>query len=159
MQAEGDMKTVFEVGKPLPAWNLTSIDGKAVPKKEDFLGAPLLILFINLGCPGCKGRALPYANRIVYENKRVQVLGIHSNFEGRSFSDLELNAAVKDFYVRFPMFQDAGEAETFHSYEALGTPHWILVDAQGNVAKAMFGSDPNNALLRLDLQIQEMLEV
>ncbi len=36
------------------------------------------------------------------------------------------------------------------------TPHWILVDENTNLNYSIFGSDPNNALLRLDLKIQEL---
>lgn len=48
---------------------------------------------------------------------------------------------------------------TFLDYGGGGTPHWILVDKEGNVAYSIFGSDPNNALLRLDLKIGELLDV
>ena len=39
-----------------------------------------------------------------------------------------------------------------------GTPHWILVDESGAVVYSIFGSDPNNALLRLDLSMEELLQ-
>jgi hypothetical protein len=42
-------------------------------------------------------------------------------------------------------------------YNAGGTPHWILVDKEGNLEYSIFGSDPNNALLRLDFKINELL--
>lgn len=149
----------FGEGLPLPEWELESIDRSPVPKVSDFRGKPLLILFYYLGCPGCKGRALPYANRIVYDDLGIQVLGIHTRFDGPMYSDEEILASNAEFYVRFPVFRDKDFARTYFRYEALGTPHWVLVDGEGKVVKSMFGSDPNNALLRLDLKIQEMLGV
>ena len=149
----------FEIGKPLPQWHLKTIFGDGVPKIEDFRGKPLLILFFNLACPGCKGRAIPFANRIVYESGRqIHVMGIHTRFEGPEISQEDLKEAKEEFFIRFPYFADTGLAMTFYDYRAGGTPHWILTDENGVVIDSIFGSDPNRALLRLDLRIQEMLD-
>ncbi|PSR12503.1 MAG: hypothetical protein C7N36_11640 [Bacteroidetes bacterium] len=143
--------------EPLPAWSLDPIAGEDVPVPSDFLGRPLLILFFSLGCPGCLGRAIPYANRMVYENgERLNVLGIHTNFEGVDFSPAQFAQAKADFYIRFPFYKDKNYDTTFLNYGAGGTPHWILVDADGKVRYSIFGSDPNNALLRLDLKMAEI---
>jgi len=143
--------------EPLPAWSLDPIAGEDVPVPRDFLGRPLLILFFSLGCPGCLGRAIPYANRMVYENgERLHVLGIHTNFEGVDFQPAQFAQAKADFYIRFPFYKDKNYDTTFLNYGAGGTPHWILVDADGKVRYSIFGSDPNNALLRLDLKMAEI---
>ena len=150
----------IELDKPLPDWSVEAIfDDQEVPVPGDFLGKPLLILFFSLGCPGCLGRAIPYANRIVYENgDKMKVLGIHTNFEGIDFPVERFEKAKKDFYIRFPFFKDKNFDTTFLNYDAGGTPHWILVDENGKVNYSIFGSDPNNALLRLDLKISELLD-
>lgn len=150
----------IELGKPLPHWFLEPIfEEQKIPLPEDFQGQALLILFFSLGCPGCLGRAIPYANRVVYENgEKVQVLGIHTNFEGVDFKQSRFAKAKEDFYIRFPFFKDKNYDTTFLNYGAGGTPHWILVDAQGKVVYSIFGSDPNNALLRLDLKLKELLD-
>lgn len=142
----------------LPAWSLLPIGNTVVPKLEDYKGKPLLILFFYLGCPGCKGRAVPYANRIVYENSGIEVMGIHTRFEGRAYTDDEITAAITQFHIRFPVYRDVPEATTYHNYHAGGTPHWILIDKEGMVVQSIFGSDPNNALLRLDYKIKELVE-
>jgi len=142
----------------LPAWSLLPIGDELIPKIEDFYGKPLLILFFYLGCPGCKGRAIPFANRIVYENSGIEVMGIHTRFEGRSYADEEIREAIEQFHIRFPVYRDMPESKTYHTYHAGGTPHWVLIDSEGRVAQSIFGSDPNNALLRLDYRIKEMLE-
>lgn len=148
----------LELNKPLPNWQLETIFGDQVPNIESFKGKSLLILFFNLGCPGCKGRALPYANRTVVEKgNKVEVIGIHTRFEGPDYVLEDFQKAKEDYYIRFPFFKDANLAETFHKFQAGGTPHWLLLDANGNLKFSIFGSDPNNALLRLDLKIQELL--
>jgi chromate reductase len=147
----------FEIGKPLPEWALESVFGDEVPKVADFKGKPLLILFFYMGCLGCKSRAIPFANRTVYEDKGVQVLGIHTRFEGKSYTDEALKAAKEEYTIRFPFFRDKEHAQTFWKYQAPGTPHWVLIDENGIVNYALFGSEPNNALLRLDLKMAEIL--
>ena len=148
----------IKLGEPLPDWRLEKIFDEDVPRKEDFSGKPLLILFFSLGCPGCLGRAIPYANRIVYENEgAINVLGIHTNFEGVDFSKEQFLKAKEEFHIRFPFFKDYNYDTTFLNYGAGGTPHWVLVDKQGLVVYSIFGSDPNNALLRLDYMINEQI--
>ena len=148
----------IEINSLIPDWSLESIFNDDVPTKNDFFGKPLLILFFSLGWPGCLGRAIPYANRVVYELKeKINVIGIHTNFEGIDFSLSQFEKAREDFYFRFPFYKDRNYDTTFLNYGAGGTPHWILVDKRGHVEYSIFGSDPNNALLRLDLKINELL--
>ena len=149
----------LEIGKPLPEWFIEPIFGEEkVPTPADYRGKPLLILFFSLGCPGCLGRAVPYANRVVYENgTQINVIGIHTNFEGIEFEKARFEKAKADFYIRFPFYKDKNYDTTFLDYGAGGTPHWILTDAAGKAVYSIFGSDPNNALLRLDLKISEIL--
>ncbi len=147
----------INIGEDLPDWRLEKIFEDDVPTREDYLGAPLLILFFSLGCPGCLGRAIPYANRIVYENgDKIQVMGIHTNFEGVDYSLAQFAKAKEEFHFRFPFYKDYNFDTTFLNYGAGGTPHWILVDRNGKVVYSIFGSDPNNALLRLDYMIHEV---
>lgn len=152
------MKEPIEIEQALPNWELETIFGDKVPTVEDFKGKPLLILFFNLGCPGCKGRALPYANRIVVENgDDVNVIGIHTRFEGPEYKLSDFEKAKEEYYIRFPFYKDVDLMATFRKYQAGGTPHWLLIDAKGVLKFSIFGSDPNNALLRLDLRITELL--
>ncbi len=151
--------SILKIGAPLPDWSLESIFGDIVPQKEDYQGKPLLILFFSLGCPGCLGRAIPYANRIVFEHgERIEVLGIHTNFEAIDFPAEKFVKAKEEFHFRFPFFKDKNYDTTFLDYGAGGTPHWILVDKTGVVNYSIFGSDPNNALLRLDLKMAELFD-
>lgn len=137
---------------------IESIFEEAVPDLELFKSKPLLVLFFYLGCPGCKGRAIPFANKLVYENTPINVIGIHSRFEGKIYTNEELKAAKDEFYIRFPYYNDKNNNDTFKTFEAGGTPHWLLFNKEGEMVQSIFGSDPNNALLRIDLKIKELLD-
>lgn len=142
----------------LPDWSLDSIFSEDVPTLNSYLGKPLLIVFFSLGCPGCLGRAIPYANRVVYENGTlINVVGIHSDFHHHGYEYDAFAKAKEDLYIRFPFFKDRQYDMTFKNYGAAGTPHWILLDAYGKVKYSIFGSDPDNALLKLDYKIAEIL--
>ncbi len=155
---QNGLSQTLKIGDYAPPWEIESIFGDDVPDIAHFRGSPLMILFFNLGCPGCMGRAIPYANRIVYENKGIQVVGIHSSFEGPPITKSALVSAKDELYVRFPYFKDKADHQTFQKYGALGTPHWVIINADGRVEYSLFGSEPNNALMRLDLKIAEILQ-
>lgn len=150
--------SILRLEEKLPEWRIVPIFEEVIPKTSDFLGSPLLILFFSLGCSGCLGRAIPFANRVVYEKgNSIKVIGIHTNFEGVDFSIGQFQIAKEQYVIRFPFFKDYNFDTTFLDYGAGGTPHWILVDANGIVKYSIFGSDPNNALLRLDYKIDELI--
>ena len=82
------------VGQKLPNWSLEPLLGMAPPDLSKQQGKAMLVLFFSLGCPGCLGRAIPYANRMVFENKDwLDVIGIHSNFNGMDFSEKKFQDA------------------------------------------------------------------
>jgi len=149
----------IELGRPMPNWFLKAVFDEEIPDLSDFKGKPLLVLFFNLGCAGCVGRAVPFANRVVYENeKNINVIGIHTRFEGSKVPIETIKQAKEDYYIRFKYFEDKEDNKTYKTYEAGGTPHWLLINADGTLEYSIFGSDPNNALLRLDLKIKEVLD-
>ncbi len=152
--------TSLALQQPLPDWSIEAIAAPTPPPVVgDFSGKPLVVLIFSIGCPGCLGRAIPFANRLVYElGDKLNVIGIHSIFEGANYSDEELLQIKEDLYIRFPFYRDQNYNTTFKRYGAGGTPHWIVTDKAGNVVYSIFGSDPNNALLKLDLKIAELLE-
>lgn len=148
-----------EVGKLLPPWHLEAIGDSSIPELSDFAGKPLVILFLSLGCPGCLGRAIPYANRLVHESSdRLSVIGISSNYDGVSHSDDQWAAAEREYYLRFSVYRDSNYDTTFLNYGAGGTPHWIIVDSEGLVQYSIFGSEPNNALLRIEYILHNLLQ-
>ncbi len=155
----GAAEQEFEIGRMLPPWHVTRIADGDVPELAAFAGRPLLILLFALGCPGCRWRAIPFANRVVVERgDSVGVVGIYTTIEGEEVADDDIARDLEALYVRFPVVRDAGLAATFHAYGAGGTPHWILVGPSGTVVDSIFGSDPDRALLRLDYHLMEMAD-
>lgn len=70
------------LNKRIPPWDIERLGKDEVPDYEKLKGKPLLILFFYLGCPGCTGRAIPFANKMAYEyTDKINIIGIHSNFE------------------------------------------------------------------------------
>ena len=80
--------------------DLTPIFEEEIPSLEAFKGKPLLVLFFYLGCPGCKGRAIPVANKLVYEEVPIHVIGVHTRFEGKEYSKIEY--LIKYYYNSLP---------------------------------------------------------
>jgi len=47
--------------------------------------------------------------------------------------------------------------QTWSAYDAGRTPHWVLINANGEIEKSIFGSMPNS-LQRLDYSLIELFE-
>ena len=113
----------LRIGDIIPDWSIELISDEILPKIDNFLGKPLLILFFSLGCPGCMGRAVPYANRVVYENgAKINVVGIHTNFEGIEVSLEKFKSAKEEHYFRFPFYKDYNYDTTFLAYRLVSFP-------------------------------------
>ena len=139
-----------------PAWNIESIDDSKIPVLSDFSGKSLLVLFFNIGCLTCLGRAVPYALKLQKQFPKLKIIGIHTSFEGREFSADQIKANIDHLKVDFPVVADLNH-QTWSDYEAGGTPHWVLINANGEIEKSIFGSMPN-ALQRLDYSLIEIFE-
>ena len=96
---------------------------------------------------------------MIYENgDKLQVLGIHTNYGRHTYVQAQFENAREAYYLRFPFYEDQNFDATFMDYGGVGTPHWILADKNGVVVYTIFGSDPNNALLRLEYSLGALLE-
>lgn len=140
----------------MPPWKLQAGRKHPVPELEDFIGSPILILFYSIGCPGCKARALPFARQANQDFPDLQVIGIHTRFEGPEYSRAQVEGISQVYNLTFPVFLDQGH-ETYDLFGAEGTPHWILANERGELVKSLFGSMPNT-LQRLDFSLQELFE-
>lgn len=143
-------------GKKLPEWEIKSLDHKPAPTLESFFGRPVLLLFFNLGCIGCRGRAIPYADRFKELYPHLQVIGIHSNFSGIDYLPGQVSSFLYKQGVSFPVFLDQGK-KTYEKYQAEGTPHWLLISSEGVLLKSIFGS-MGNAIHRLDYGLIELFQ-
>ena len=139
-----------------PRLTIESINDSSVPELTDFSGHPLLTLFFNIGCPACLGRAVPYAINLQKQFPHLQLLGIHTRFEGRAFPAEQIQLNLDRLKVDFPVVIDQGH-QTWSAYDAGGTPHWVLINSKGEIEKSIFGSMPNS-LQRLDYSLIELFE-
>ncbi len=124
-------------------WRVTHLDGSAAPQLADLQGKPTLLLFFSLGCLGCLSRGVPLAQQFAINYPELNVIGVHSNFGNNPYSAGQVQALVDERELQFPVLMDEGHV-TYDSFEAEGTPHWVLLDEQGQVEKSFFGSQPNS---------------
>ena len=139
-----------------PSWNLKSLKDSEVPALKNYRGGALLLLFFNIGCPSCLGRAVPKALKLKQEFPDLQILGIHTRFEGREYPAEQIQLNLNRLKVDFPVVVDQGH-ETWSAYDAGGTPHWVLINKNGEIEKSIFGSMPNS-IQRLDYSLIELFE-
>lgn len=141
------------IGQPAPAWQLSDAQG-GVSRLTDFLGRPLLVLFFSIDCPACVGRALPFSRLVAARYPALRIVGIHSQLEGgRAHTPEQVRAVAERQQFSHPVLLDDG-GTTFSAYGASGTPHWVLIDAQGIVRKSFWGST-QGPQQRLEYALQE----
>jgi len=143
-------------GQVLPDWEIKTLNNRIAPDLRSFQGAPLLILFFNLGCIACRGRAIPYSKRFSELYPFLQVVCIHSNFKGIHYLPGQIASFIKKKGVQYPVFLDQGK-KTYDKFHAEGTPHWLLISSQGVLLKSIFGS-MGNAIHRLDYGLTELFQ-
>ncbi len=137
------------INQPAPELSLQANESLATVTE----GRTTLLLFFNLGCDGCMMRALPVAREIARQYPEVALVGVHSNFGAFSHTREQVDTGLADLDLPFPVVVDDGH-KTYNTYEAEGTPHWIVIDEEGVVRKSIFGSQPN-ALQRLEYTLIE----
>ncbi len=142
------------IGEPAPPWRVTTLSGEATPDLDTLFGQPVLLLFFNVGCPGCMGPALPFSLELAARYPGLRLVGLHTSFEkGSDFAPARIQAVVEYFNLPYPVYLDDGDA-TFRRYEAGGTPRWVLINAEGIVRKSIFGS-MDGARQRLGYALEE----
>lgn len=140
-----------------PQWTVSTLTPGAGATIDAYAGKPLLMLFWNIGCAGCTGRAVPAAKRFAKQYPDLQVVGVHTTFEGPFGRDPEDVKKVVDYLnIEYPIVLDEGHV-TFDAYEAGGTPHWVIIDADGDVRKSFFGSMAGS-MQRLEYSLAELFE-
>ncbi len=132
-----------------------SLDGETVDLMEIYRGKPLLILFFNVQCLGCVGRAIPMAYNYLQEFKNLNVVAIHTTFGKEAATKEDIINIFTSKELPFPIYFDI-EKSNYEKFECGGTPHWILMDKNGNVSKSIFGSQ-HGSLNRLIYALEELI--
>ena len=112
-----------------------------------------LVLFYNTNCLGCTGRAIPLAYRLSQENDFISLIVIHSNFRPALFDSEEILSIFTDQKSPIEVYREERN-ELYSFFECEGTPHWLLMDGEGEILHTFFGSQ-DGAQLKLEYAIRE----
>ncbi|ODS30457.1 MAG: thiol-disulfide oxidoreductase [Candidatus Scalindua rubra] len=135
-------------GKRAPEWVISewiNTDGFTL---TDMRGKVIIIDFFQLWCPGCNKFSIPLMEkweRKYSDRKDIQLLGIHTVFEGHSQQTPErLRQYVKEKNVTYPVGVDDHVSnqrtpETMIRYHTRGTPEIVIIDKNGKIRFQHFG--------------------
>jgi peroxiredoxin len=121
--------TMLKLGTLAPDFSLPATDGKTV-RRADFIGRPLLVLFICNHCPFVKHlREHLAATCKEYQQKGMAIVGINAN-DAANYPDdspAKMVEEVKTIGYTFPYLYDESQA-TAKAYTAACTPDFFLFD-------------------------------
>ena len=127
---------------PAPAFTLPDLDGRSRSLAE-FLGSkPILLEFMSLDCPHCRGLAPVLTRLHAAYGIRLQFLTVafdRGPRRVREFAEREKHAWS---YLM-------GNQETIDAYKLEGVPTFILVIPDGRIAGRMVGSASYEAMSQL----------
>ena len=112
-------------------------------------GKVVVIDFFQLWCPGCNkfsGPLMEKWNQQYSGRKDIQLIGIHTVFEGHSQqTPKRLRQYVKEKNITYPVGVDGQVAnqrlpETMIRYNTHGTPEMAIIDKKGKIRFQHFGS-------------------
>ena len=144
------------MNKKINEFLVKTLDGDQLDLMEEYKGKPLLVLFFNIQCLGCVGRAIPLAYDFSQEFKGLNVVAVHSDFGSIEVTKNEIVNIFTDKNLPYPIYFDYGKTN-YEKFECEGTPHWLLIDKKGHISKSFFGSQ-ENAQTRLMYALEEIVE-
>lgn len=114
---------------------------------EKLKGKVVVIHAFQMLCPGCVTHGIPQANSIyqLYQNKDVQVIGLHTVFEHHDVMTRKaLTAFIHEYQIPFPIAIDKPSGDgvipkTMSNYKMRGTPTLIILDKNGYIRLSHFG--------------------
>jgi thiol-disulfide isomerase/thioredoxin len=117
-----------EIGEPLPAFQVTTMDGVVIDSTAIVGKKPLFIFFWASWCPVCK-EEIPLINRLAKE------------FGPQGMEFISINVAINDsekkarhfmekYQMRYPVFFDK-EYRMTREFKIIGTPTIIIADKSG----------------------------
>jgi thiol-disulfide isomerase/thioredoxin/outer membrane lipoprotein-sorting protein len=127
------------VGKPAPAINLKSADGKTI-SLSSFAGKPVLIDFWATWCGSCLD-AIPSLEKLYSKTagQGLVVLGIDEDEEPQDAADY-----LAEHKEPWANFHDSGEITKSLPHE--GIPYFVLVDGTGRVVYVSSGFDESELI-------------
>ena len=132
-----------------------TLDGEPVNLKNDYANKPILVLFFNIRCLGCVGRAIPLAYEYLKEYEGLEVIAIHTSFGNEVVTKDDIINIFTTKELPFPIYFDI-DRTNYEKFECEGTPHWLIFDKSGNLFRSLYGSQAG-AQTRLMYAIDELV--
>ena len=135
--------------KQAPEWVISEWINNPGLTLEGLRGKVVIIDFFQLWCPGCNkfsGPLMAKWTRQYGDRKDIQLVGIHTVFEGHSQqTPKRLRQYVKEKNITYPVGVDDHVSnqrlpETMIRYHTRGTPEMAIIDKKGKVRFQHFGS-------------------
>ncbi|HTO39281.1 MAG TPA: hypothetical protein VL021_12720 [Brumimicrobium sp.] len=137
-----------------PAIELVGLTGSQTNLNELIQKDKLnMVLFYNTNCLGCTGRAIPLAYKLDKEHDFINLIVIHSNFRPMPFTSEEVLSVFTDGESPFEIYREERN-ELYSHFQCEGTPHWLLINGEGNIEHSFFGSQ-DGAQLKLEYALSE----
>lgn len=134
---------------PAPEWQTSAWLNHDPGMLTQLRGKVVLVEFFQLWCPGCNAFSIPLFkrwNELYGDNPQVEIVSIHSVFEGHSFQTRErLESFIEEKGIRHAVGIDSYSSATakvpisMQRFKAEGTPHVIIIDKQGQIQFSHFG--------------------
>ena len=136
-------------GNQAPEWAISEWINSNGLTLAGLRGKVVVIDFFQLWCPGCNkfsGPLMQKWNQQYSGRKDIQLVGIHTVFEGHSQqTPKRLRQYVKEKNITYPVGVDDQVAnqrlpETMIRYHTRGTPEIAIIDKRGKIRFQHFGS-------------------
>lgn len=131
------------------------------PAAPTAAGAPTLVMFFNLECPGCVARGVPFLKRLQREHgAALNGALVHTALGHRSLERDDVVPTLRRFAGEFaklaqPVALDLS-GELAQAWGVEGTPHWFVFDKAGQLKRSLYGSQANTQT-RLEYLLEELL--
>lgn len=135
---------------------IKTLDNVPIDLMKEYANSPLLIIFFNIRCLGCVGRAIPLAYKFMQEYEGLKVAGIHVSFGNETVTKNDIINIFTTPELPFPIYFDV-ERNNYQKFECEGTPHWLLITKEGYLFRTFFGSQ-EGAQTRLMYALDELVE-
>jgi peroxiredoxin len=132
------------VGNPLPAAQLTDLEGKVI-ELQSFVGSPLILNFWYSTCEPCR-REIPTFAQAHLEHSNIQFVGFNMN------DSPEMAQAFGEKYgVNYPIVFDQS-GTVIRELGIVTAPSTLFIDSAGNIVEQVAGEISSRKLASLITQ-------
>lgn len=141
-------------------WPTEFVWGDAIADSRE-LRKPAIAMFFNLECPACVTRGIPFLKRLREEfGEKLAVFVIHTSYGHKLFERDEVLPTLLHFSEKFAKLPYSValdlDGKIAESWQALGTPFWIVFNKDGDLVRSIYGSQ-GGAQTRLEYLLDELV--